>query len=159
MDFNSNRQSFWAGKNEWNLLLSNSNNTKRHRLSWAFVHCSSFHLQRALFDSGSMRSLEEELGTGAVDLNNQVSETARTKHHTLTNSVVCIRYVGIRESLPRNNTYKQRSDIAKSKGAVRKFITEFRVWLTRILTGVDSWFGKIKTLGSPAVKIKAFGRR
>ena len=104
MDVNSNRQNLWAGKNEWNLLLSNSNNTKRHRLSWAFVLCSSFHLQRALFDSGSMRSLEEELGTGAVDLYNKVSKTARAKHHTLANGIVRSRHVGIRESLSNDNT-------------------------------------------------------
>ena len=51
-----------------------------------------------------MRSLEEELGTGAVDLNNKVSETARAKHHTLANGVVRLRHVGIRESLSNDNT-------------------------------------------------------
>ena len=51
-----------------------------------------------------MRSLEEELGTGAVDLNNKVSKTARAKHHTLANGIVRIRHVGIRESLSGDNT-------------------------------------------------------
>lgn len=100
-----------------------------------------FHFTTCVVWSGSKCSLEEELVTRTVDFNDEVGKTTRSIHHTLTNGVICLRYVRIRESLPRYNTYKQKLKIAPPKSVVRKFRMEFRVWSDKLLTWIDRWLG------------------